>query len=111
MTVQIGTLWQFSKQINKLLFQVSVQVYFFGKTEGERKAFLGGRKGAAAWNKGQLVVIRDKKSLSFCEIRNNRAPSLMFIRPPYKWVLQGMIDLWIDCRICQKNPVVNKGKF
>ena len=47
-TVQIGTLWQFSKQIDKLLFQVSVQVYFFGKIEGERKAFLGGKKGAAA---------------------------------------------------------------
>ena len=33
--------WQLSKQISKLFFQMSVQVYFVpGQTEGRRKAFL-----------------------------------------------------------------------
>ena len=42
-----GTPWQFLKQISKLTFQLSVQVYsLLGQTEGERKAFLQGtRKG------------------------------------------------------------------
>ena len=36
---------QFSKQINKFSFQLSVQVYsLLGQSEGEKKAFFGGRK-------------------------------------------------------------------
>ena len=54
---------------------MSVQVYFLlGQTEGERKAFFWGYKeGGTAWDYLQehLIVIRDGKSLSFCEIRNN----------------------------------------
>ena len=43
-----GTPWQFSKQMSKLSFQLSVQKYsLLGQTEGERKAFFwkGARKG------------------------------------------------------------------
>ena len=44
-----GTPWQFSKQVCKLSFQLSVQIYFLlaqtvslpGQTERERKAFFG----------------------------------------------------------------------
>ena len=40
-----GTPWKFSKQISKLSFQLSVQIYsLLGQTEGERKAFFGGYK-------------------------------------------------------------------
>ena len=40
-----GTAWQFSKQISKLSFQLSVQIYsLLGQTEGERKALFGGYK-------------------------------------------------------------------
>ena len=37
-----GTPWQFSKQISKLSFQLSVQIYsVLGQTEGERNASFG----------------------------------------------------------------------
>ena len=40
-----GTPWQFSKQISKLSFELSLQIYsVLGQTEGERKAFFGGCK-------------------------------------------------------------------
>ena len=43
---------QFSKQINNFSFQLSVQVYsLLGQSEGEKKAFFGGRKkGEALWD-------------------------------------------------------------
>ena len=82
------TTCQFSKQISKLSFQLSVQVYsLLGKTEGKMKAFFGGCK------KGSHIVRlppralgchKRWKSLSFCEIWNNPTPPLFFIRPPYK---------------------------
>ena len=35
--------WSLSKQISKLLFQMSAQVYYLsGQTEGRKKAFFGG---------------------------------------------------------------------
>ena len=38
-----GTPWQFSKQISKFSFQLSVQIYFlFGQTEGGEKGLFGG---------------------------------------------------------------------
>ena len=51
--------------------------------EGAR---IGGAGGRASWDypKEHLVVIKDEKSLSFFEIRNNATPSLLFIRRPYK---------------------------
>ena len=59
---------------------MSVQVFSpFGQTEGERKAFF----------KQLLVVIRDKKSLSFCESQNNLTLPLLFIQPPYKVITAG----------------------
>ena len=73
---------------------MSLQVYFLiAQTEVERKTFLeGARRGAALWDYPQehLVVTRDKKSLSLCGIRNNTNLPLLFIRPPYKKVLQSM---------------------
>ena len=40
-----GTPEQFSKQISKLSFQLSFQIYsLLAQTEGERKAFFGGYK-------------------------------------------------------------------
>ena len=80
-----GTPWQFSKQISKLSFQLSVQVYsLLGQTEGERKAFLGGCK------KGDHIVRlppralgchKRWKSLSFCEIWNNPTSLLLTNNP------------------------------
>ena len=58
-----------------------------GQTEGERRPFLGWcNKRAASGDYPQevLVVLRDEKSLSSFEIRNNPTPTLLFIRPPYK---------------------------
>ena len=41
--VGTGTPWQFSKQISKLSFQLSFQIYsLLAQTEGERKTFLDG---------------------------------------------------------------------
>ena len=46
-----GTPWQFSKQISKLSFQLSVQIYsLLGQTEGESKVFFAGCK------KGDYIV-------------------------------------------------------
>ena len=43
--VEIGKLLQFSKQVSKISFQLSVQVYsLYGQTEGERKGFFEGCK-------------------------------------------------------------------
>ena len=69
---------------------MSVHVYSsWPNWRGEENLFLeGARKEAALLDYPQehLVVIKNEKSLSFCEIRNNSTPSLMFIRPPYKFV-------------------------
>ena len=69
---QQGTPWQFSKQISKLSFQLSVQIYsLLDQTEGERKAFSGGcKKGnhIARLSPRALGCHQRWKSLSFCEI-------------------------------------------
>ena len=53
-----GTAWQFSKQISKLSFQLSVQIYsLLGQTEGERKAFFGGCQ------KGDHIVRLSQRAL------------------------------------------------
>ena len=74
----VGTPWQFSKQISKLSFQISIQIYFLlEQTQGERKAFYGGLK------KGNHIVRLPPKalgshkreiSLSFCKILNSPTP-------------------------------------
>ena len=47
-----GTPWQFSKQISKLSFQLSVQVYsLLDQTEGEKKVFFGECK------KGDQIIV------------------------------------------------------
>ena len=53
-----GTPWQFSKQIGKLSFQLSFQIYsLLAQTEGERKAFHGGCK------KGDHIVRLSPRTL------------------------------------------------
>ena len=103
--VGIGNTLATFKHISKLLFQMSVQVYaLLKKTEKERKVFFGGFKKVGRivrYTQEHLVVIRDEESLSFCEIRNNPIPPLLFIRSPYKRIQKS----------CQKNPVVAKGKI
>ena len=55
------------------------------------------------------------KRLSFCKIWNNPTPPLFFIRPPYKWTLQGMeiYDIFMDrfqdiSKV--KNPAISREK-
>ena len=104
-----GTPWQFSKQISKLSFQLSVQIYsLLGQTEGERNAFFGGCK------KGDSIVRlspratgchRRWKSLSFCKIWNNPTPPLFLVDPITNKLCRtrsSMIYLCIDSRIYQK---------
>ena len=94
--------WQFSKQISKLFFQLSVQVYsLYGQTEGERKVFFRGcKKGGhiVAFPPRALGCHKRWKSLSFCETWNNCTSPLFFIRPPYKQALQDMefYDKFVD---------------
>ena len=64
-----GTPWQFSKQISKLSFQLSVQIYsLLDQTEGERNTFFGGcKKGDDIETLSQeyLAVISDDKVSPF----------------------------------------------
>ena len=73
-----GLTWQLLKQITNLFSQMSVQLYsLLGQTEGERKTF------SEISPKSNLVVMRDEKSLSFCEIQNNPTPPpLCFLLDP-----------------------------
>ena len=85
-----GTPWQYSKQISKISFQLSFRIYTLlaqPNLRGKKDiSWKGARRGTTLWDYPQehLVVIRDKKSLCFCEIWNNPSPALFFIRPPYK---------------------------
>ena len=96
---------------------MSVQVYsLLGKTEGEKNAFLeSARRRGTAWDypQEQLVVIRDEKSLSFREIRNNLAFPFYLLDPITKSTTGHKVLWWIlriDSRTCQKSPVITKGK-
>ena len=59
-----------------------------GQTDGGDGCFpeerLGEKEGAWQYLEEQLVLIRDQRSLLFCEIRNNFTLPLVFIRPYYK---------------------------
>ena len=102
--VGIGISWQFSKQISKLSFQLSVQKY----------SLLGQREGERVQEGGNIVRLPPRvlgcyhkrwKSLSFCEIWNNPTLPLFFIRPltnRHCWTWSSMINLWIDSRTSQK---------
>ena len=113
-----GTPWQFSKQISKLSFQLSFQIFsLLTQTEGERKAFLERVK------KGGHIVRLSPRALDWyirwksllCEIWNNPTPPLFFFRPPYKKALQNMefynkfVDRFQDLSKV-KNPAVSKAK-
>ena len=60
-----GTPSQFSKQISKLSFQLSVQVCsLLNKSEAERPFLEGGKRGVTRdYPQEHLVVMRDEKSL------------------------------------------------
>ena len=82
-----GIPWQFLKQISKLSFQLSVQIYsLLGQTEGEREAFFGEyKKGSTLWDYPKAFNCHKRwKSLFFCEIWNNPTSPLFSIRPTYK---------------------------
>ena len=70
-----GKPWQFSKQISKLFFRLSVKVHsFLGQTEKERKAFFGGcKRMVALWDYLQkhLVVIKDEKVCPYVKLKSS----------------------------------------
>ena len=102
------TPWQFSKQISKLSFQLSFQIYsLLSQTEGERKAFFGGckRDHIVRLSKEHLVVMRNEKVSPFVKFEII-LPLLCFLSDPLTnkhcktW--SSMINLWIDSRTCKK---------
>ena len=104
-----GTPWQFSKQIRKLSFQLSFQIYsLLGQTEGERKAFFGGcKKGdhIVRYPQEYLVVMRDEKVYPFVKFEIIQ-PLLCFLSDSLTnkhcktW--SPIIKLCIYSRTCQK---------
>ena len=82
------TPWQFLKQISKLSFQLSVQIYFLlGQTEGERNTFFGGCKKTdyiVRLSPRAVGYHKRWKGLSFCKTWNNPTSPLLFIRSHYK---------------------------
>ena len=77
-----GTPKQCSKQIRKLSFKLSVQIYsLLSKLTGKERSFLEGKRRLSP---RALGCRKRWKSISFCGIWNNPTPPLFFIRPPYK---------------------------
>ena len=103
-----GTPGQFSKQISKLSFQLSFQIYsFLAQTEGERKAFFGRvQEGGTTLQDYPQEHLVEKKSL----LLNLKCyPSFVFIRPltnKHCSTWSSMINLWIDSRTCQKYRIL-----
>ena len=103
-----GTPWKFPKQISKLSFQLSFQIYsLLAQTVGERTFLEGCKKGDHIVRLSPRVFDWYKrwKSLSFCKIWNN-LPLLCFLldlltnRHCRAW--SSMIKFWRDSRTCQK---------
>ena len=66
-----ATPWQFSKQINKISFQLSFQIHsLLSETEEERKAFFGVcKRGDQIVRLSQRALgCHERSSVSFCEI-------------------------------------------
>ena len=66
---------------------LSMCILFLGKLKVEQGRFSEGGLGeeGASWDlKAPLVLIKDQKRFSFCEIRNSPTPPLLVIRPHYK---------------------------
>ena len=116
-----GTPWQFSKQISKLSFQLSFQIYsLLAQTEGEKGLFWkGARKGTTSRDYPQqhLVDIRDEKvspSLVKFEIILPLLCFLLDLRAQFYVLIsskkfiavlistRSSMNLWIDSRNCQK---------
>ena len=86
---EYGTPCQFSKQISKIAFHLSVQIYYLlTQAKEEKKAFFGGC--IVIFPPRALCCHKRWKSLSFCEIWNRPTSSLLVIRPPYKQALEDM---------------------
>ena len=98
-----GTPWQFSKQISKLSFQLSAQIYsLLGHTEGERKAL---------WRcKKRNHIVRLSPRALGCHQRWKSILFLCFLLDTLitehcrTW--SSIINLWIDTRTCQKSRIL-----
>ena len=76
-----------NKSISSPFIWDSRHIFISAKLKGRVRSFLKvARRGATLsdYRQEHLVVIRDKKSLSFCEIWFNPTTPLFFIRFPYK---------------------------
>ena len=106
-----GTPWQFPKQISKLSFQLSSQIYsVLAQTERERKAFFGRvqEKGdhivrLSSSSQEHLVVIRYEKASPFVKF-GITLPILCLLLDPltnkHCRIWSSMINLWIDSKTC-----------
>ena len=104
----------FQKQISKLPFQLSVQVYsLLGQTEGERKVFSGGCK-----KKGGCIVRLSPRALC-CHKKWKVYPFVKFeiivpllcclldpLKNRHDRTWSSMINWWIDSRTCQKYRIL-----
>ena len=102
-----GAPWQFSKEINKLSFQLSFQIYsVLAQTKGERKIFFGRvQEGGPHCKIITWFDIRAEKVSPFMKFEII-LPLLCFLldlltnKHCRAW--SSMINLWIDFRTCQK---------
>ena len=86
---EYDTPWEIWKQINKISFQLSVQVYSpLGKTEGERKVFFGGCK-------KECHIVRNPKE-HLIVIKNGKVS--LFVK----------FDIIISLICCLLDPLTNK---
>ena len=97
----------FQNKSGSSAFIWGVQVYsLLGQTEGERKAFLGSKKGVTLWDYCQenLVVIREEKVCPFVkfEIIHLLCFLLHLLTNKLCRTWSSMINLWIDSRTYQK---------
>ena len=98
-----------AKQISKLSFQLSSQIYsLLAQTEGERKNLFGGcKKGdhIVRLSQEHLVVIRDQKVSPFVKLEVI-LPLFCFLLDPltnmHYSTWSSVMNLWIDFRTCQK---------
>ena len=108
-----GTVWHFSKQLSKLSFQLSDQIYALPyQTEGEKKAFSEtGKKKNILWHFPQehLVIIRDEKVCPFVKFEITLPHIcflLNFLTNKHYRTWSSVINLWIYSRICRKLSIL-----
>ena len=109
-----GTPWQFSKQINKLSFQLSVQVSFFlANLKRRGRPFLEGarKRGGRIERLPQehLVALKDEKVCSSVKFEVILPLLCCLLDPLTNKQFRGwssMTNLWIDSRTCQKYRIL-----